>query len=74
MRPESFIGFGNVPSLTFRQSVGAENGSGAPISGRLGFWTSCDSRIKALSGRASNEDIATPFVEAPILFSSTFFN
>lgn len=43
--------------LTMRQSVGALNGSGAGVPGRLGLCTSCASRMKALSGSASNDGI-----------------
>lgn len=55
-RSDSFIGLGNVPAFTLRQSVGAEKGSGAGESGRFGLCTSCDSRMKALSGRASKTE------------------
>ena len=40
-----------------RHSVGAENGNGAGVVGRLGLWTSCASRMKALSGIKSNDGI-----------------
>jgi hypothetical protein len=57
-RSESFDGLGNVPAFTLRQRVGALKGNGAGVDGRLGLCTSCASRMKALSGRASNEGIA----------------
>lgn len=57
MRSDSLIGFGKVPALTLRQSVGAENGNGVGRSGRFGLCTRCDSRIKALSGSVSNDGI-----------------
>lgn len=56
-RSDSFTGLGNVPAFTFRHSVGAENGKGAGLSGCLGLWTNCASRMNALSGRVSNEGI-----------------
>jgi hypothetical protein len=56
-RSESFTGFTNVPFFTLRQRVGAENGKGAGLSGCLGLWTSCDSRMNAPSGSASNDGI-----------------
>ena len=37
---DNLNGAGNVPAATFRHSVGAENGSGAGLVGRLGLWTS----------------------------------
>jgi hypothetical protein len=49
-------GFGNVPAFTLRQRVGALKGSGAGAPGLLGLCTNCDSRMNALSGRASNTD------------------
>ena len=55
-RSDSLIGLGNVPAFTMRQSVGAEKGRGAGVSGRLGLCTSCDSRMNALSGSASKTD------------------
>ena len=48
------MGLGNVPAFTFRHKVGALNGKGAGVSGRWGLCTSWDSRINALSDRASN--------------------
>ena len=62
MRSDSLTGLGNVPAFTLRQSVGAENGSGAGRPGRLGLCTKCDSRMNALSGNSSNEGIAE-FIE-----------
>ena len=55
-RSESLMGLGNVPAFTLRHSVGAEKGRGSGVSGRLGLCTSCASRMKALSGRASKTD------------------
>ena len=55
-RSESFTGLGNVPALTLRHKVGALNGNGAGWSGLLGLWTSWLSRMKALSGSASNTE------------------
>lgn len=49
-RADSLAGAGNVPARTIRHSVGAENGSGAVLFGRLGLRTSCDSRNHALPG------------------------
>jgi hypothetical protein len=56
-RSDNFTGFGKLPFFTLRQSVGAENGSGAGLSGCLGLWTSCASRMNAPSGSASNDGI-----------------
>lgn len=53
-RSDSLIGFGKVPAFTLRHKVGALNGSGAVLVGRLALWTSCASRTYALSGSASN--------------------
>jgi len=39
-RIESLMGFGNMPLATMRQSVGAEKGRGAGVSGRFGLCTS----------------------------------
>lgn len=50
------MGLGKVPAFTLRHSVGAEKGKGAGVSGLLGLCTSCASRMKALSGRASKTD------------------
>ena len=57
-RSDSLMGLGNLPAATSRHNVGAENGRGAGVVGRLGLWTSCASRMKALSGRVSNDGIA----------------
>ena len=56
-RSDNLTGLGNVPAFTLRHSVGAENGKGAGLSGCLGLWTSCVSRMNALSGRVSNDGI-----------------
>lgn len=53
---ESLMGFGKVPSFTLRQRVGALKGKGAGVLGRLGLWTSWDSRMNALSGKTSNTE------------------
>jgi len=53
---ESLIGLGNWPFATKRQRVGAEKGKGAKLSGRFALFTSCDSRMKALSGSASKNE------------------
>lgn len=58
-RSDNLMGLGKVPAFTLRHSVGAENGRGAGVVGRLGLWTSCASRMKALSGRVSNDGIST---------------
>jgi hypothetical protein len=55
-RSESLIGLGNVPAFTLRHRVGAEKGRGAGVSGLLGLRTSWDSRMNALSGRASKTE------------------
>ena len=55
---DNLNGLGKVPAATLRHSVGAENGNGAGVVGRLGLWTSCASRMKALSGIKSNDGIA----------------
>jgi len=36
-RSDNLHGLGNVPAFTLRHSVGAENGNGAGVSGRLGL-------------------------------------
>ena len=56
-RSDNLNGLGKVPAATIRHSVGAENGNGAGVAGRLGLWTSCASRMKALSGIKSNDGI-----------------
>jgi hypothetical protein len=56
-RCESLNGCGNVPALTLRQRVGAENGKSAGRPGRFGLCTSCDSRMNALSAKSSNDGI-----------------
>lgn len=54
-RALNLVGWGNLPALTMRHSVGAENGKGATaLQGHLGLRTSCDSRTHALSGSTSN--------------------
>ena len=55
-RADNLVGAGNVPALTLRHNVGAENGSGAVLSGVDDLRTSCASRTNALSGSASNTD------------------
>jgi hypothetical protein len=55
---DNLYGFGKVPAATLRQSVGALNGRGAGMVGRLGLWTSCASRMNALSGITSNDGVA----------------
>lgn len=57
MRSDNFNGLGKVPAATLRHSVGALNGKGAAMLGRLGLCTSCASRINALSGSSSNSRI-----------------
>ena len=54
---DNLNGLGKVPAATMRQSVGAENGNGAGVVGRLGLWTSCASRMNAPSGIKSNDGI-----------------
>jgi hypothetical protein len=56
-RSDNLCGLGNVPAFTLRHKVGAEKGRGAGVSGRLGLCTSCDSRMNALSGRASKTEV-----------------
>jgi hypothetical protein len=56
-RSDNLNGLGKVPAATIRHSVGAENGNGAGVVGRLGLWTSCASRMNALSGIKSNDGI-----------------
>ena len=57
-RSDNLMGLGNLPAATSRHNVGAENGRGAGVVGRLGLWTSCASRMNALSGRVSNDGIS----------------
>jgi len=59
-RGASLYGVGSVPSFTFRQYVGALNGHGAGMSGRLGLCTNWDSRTNALSGSRSKNDMPAP--------------
>lgn len=66
-RSDSLTGFGKVPAFTLRQSVGAENGRGAGLLGCLGLWTSCASRMKAPSGRASNDGMIAAGFSAGML-------
>jgi hypothetical protein len=61
-RIESFVGFGNEPSLTFRHKVAELNGKSGGGCGFFGFrdfelFTNCDSRTKALSGNSSNDAV-----------------
>jgi hypothetical protein len=56
-RSDNLCGAGNVPAFTLRHKVGAEKGRGAGVSGRLGLCTIFDSRMNALSGRASKTEV-----------------
>lgn len=66
-RLDNLIGFGNDPSLTFRQRVGSLKGSSGMFA--FGFLerTSCDTRKNALSGseaKKSGESMPNPHQRA----------
>ena len=71
-RWDNLYGGGKVAAFTLRHKVGAENGSGAGVEGRLWLCTSCASRMNALSGSKSNDGItATSWAGAAAMLTAT---
>lgn len=71
-RWDNLYGGGKVAAFTLRHKVGAENGSGAGVEGRLWLCTSCASRMNALSGSKSNDGItATGWAGAAAVLAAT---
>lgn len=61
-----------MPAFTLRHKVGPEKGRGTGVSGRLGLCTSCDSRMNALSGRASKTEVWMGALAAGITGATDF--